>query len=307
MSAPIQSAIRRAGWPALLSLPLLVMSGYAGADGAERLDVAPMPSAVEMTVVILPAAPVVDGDLGEWEGIPFQEIPITPTLKQDRKNRVGKQNVELRAGIFDGRFYLAARWPDATKDDSYRPWRWRDGRYKRLEKHDDQFAVRFHMSGDYDACMLGKSSYRVDVWRWSAGRSNPAGMAEDQMHTLSMEPMEDASEFMGPHGMVHILKRSDAGERFFANTPAPKSQGQDEEPGITQQGAGSGSLVDVTAKGIWRDGFWHLEMSRALNTGHEDDAILGQGKIIQGAIAVFDGEGDEHKSVSGTLNFQFPP
>ncbi|MBF0342039.1 MAG: hypothetical protein HQL95_13910 [Magnetococcales bacterium] len=289
-----------------MSLSVL-LAGHAWADDSAPLPVAPMLPTLELQVPPLKSAPLVDGNLDEWGEVKPYAIPVSPTLEKDARNRVGKKTVELRVGIFDNRFYLAARWPDDAPDEKFRPWRWRDGKYRRTETRDDQFVIRFRLSGDYDACMLGKSSYQADVWRWSAGRSNPAGLAEDQLHIISLEPMEDAAEYRGPHGMVYIIKRNDAGQPFYKNAPEPTAKGQDEEPGILQTGPGSGSLVDVQARGVWREGFWHLEMSRALNTGHEDDVILGGGQTIPGAIAIFDREGNEHKSVSGTLNFIFPP
>jgi hypothetical protein len=50
-----------------------------------------------------------------------------------------------------------------------------------------------------------------------------------------------------------------------------------------------GSITDVNAKGVWRDGRWYLELSRRLDTGHDDDAVIPANGTIPFAIAVFDG------------------
>ncbi|NGZ05949.1 MAG: hypothetical protein G8237_06285 [Magnetococcales bacterium] len=288
--------------PAVLFLPSLA---WADATGTP-MNVAPMLPATDIPVVLLERAPVIDGDLGEWSSVPAHTIPVTPTLEKDEQNRVGTGDVVLRVGVHGDRFHMALRWPDETPDEKFRPWRWRNDKYQRTEVRDDQFVVRFHMSGDYDSCMLSKTNYQVDVWRWSAGRSNPAGLAEDQMHIISLDPMEEAAEFLGPYGTTYLLKRNDDGEPFYKNAKAPAVKKGDEEPGIVQSGPGSGSLVDVTAKGVWKEGYWNLEFSRLLNTGHGDDAVLVRGGRISGAIGVFNRAGNEHKSVSGTLNFLIP-
>ncbi|MBF0628794.1 MAG: hypothetical protein HQL91_11320 [Magnetococcales bacterium] len=285
---------------------LSAMTWALAGGAADLMPVAPMLPARDFQVVTLPVAPVVDGDLGEWEGVAAQTIPIAPTLEQDGQNRVGQAEVALRVGVHGDRVYFAARWADDAPDEKFRPWRWREGKYQRQELRDDQFVVRFHSSGSYDACMLSPTSYQVDVWRWSAGRSNLAGLAEDQSHLISVDPVEDASEFLGPKGTTYLVKRNDAGEPFYKNTKAPATKGAEELPGIEIIGSGAGSLIDVSAKGVWRDGFWNLELSRALNTGHDDDVVLGGGQKIAGAIGVFNRSANEHKSVSGTLNFLFP-
>ncbi|MBF0215111.1 MAG: hypothetical protein HQM00_16385 [Magnetococcales bacterium] len=291
----------------LLWFPLvMIVPNLAASEPAAPMNVASMLPTLEIPVAVLQNAPMVDGVLEDWEGVALHRIPITPALERDDRNRSGKTEIELRVGVHGNRFHLSARWPDDTADEKFRPWRWRDGKYQRMETRDDQFVIRFHMSGDYDSCMLSQKSYQVDLWRWSAGRSNPAGLAEDLIHIISPEPLEEAAEFLGPQGTTYLIKRNDDGEKFYKNAPAPAAKGATEEPGILQTGPGSGSLVDVQARGIWKDGYWHLEMSRLLDTGHGDDVVLGGGKTISGAIGVFNREGNEHKSVSGTLNFRFP-
>ena len=68
----------------------------------------------------------------------------------------------------------------------------------------------------------------------------------------------------------------------------------------------SGSVVDVTARGVWVDGSWRLELSRKLSTGNDDDVALPQQPDnVLGGIAVFDrSENDDH-AISATLTFEF--
>ena len=76
-------------------------------------------------------------------------------------------------------------------------------------------------------------------------------------------------------------------------------------PGIHWEVRAEGSAADVSARATWADGTWRLEMSRALVTGHADDAELPLGGVRVGAIAVFDRNAGEDKSVSGDLHFDF--
>ncbi len=294
-----------------LVLPVSVWSSVAMAkEGAPVMKPAPMGQPHTVNVPVLDTAPVVDGQLDEWPGLTKQTFlaVVHPALEHDPENKTGTHDVEIRFGVFGDRFYLAARWPDNAPDILHRPWRWVDTGYQQNKKQfDDGFAIRFYLDGDYDSCMLSNKDYRVDLWHWSAGRSNDAGFAEDRYHVITRNPIEGAAEHESPYGVVNILNRSDAGEAIFTSRKAPKEHLQDLEPSTMLTGKASGSIADVSARGVWKDGYWHLEMSRLLSTGHDDDTVLGQGKTIPAAIAVFNHAVSEHKSVSDTLNLVFPP
>jgi hypothetical protein len=60
-------------------------------------------------------------------------------------------------------------------------------------------------------------------------------------------------------------------------------------PGYEINPAAEGSIADVRAKGVWRDGRWYLELSRRLDTGHDDDVAIPATGTIEIAVAVFDG------------------
>ncbi|MBC8412597.1 MAG: hypothetical protein ISR96_13195 [Nitrospira sp.] len=248
---------------------------------------------------------VVDGDVSEWSG-QWNTIALTPAMEGDRTNYTGDINVELIAAVYDHRIYVAAKWPDNKVDVIYKEWEWQRNKYKRGKKLDDMFALRFHMSGDYDYTMISEKTYEVDVWIWSAGRSNLAGYAEDTAQLITTEMLEDAAEYKGPTGkQVFIKKYRDAGNSIYKNTRPDKKKNQGKSlPGIMLTGNESGSVADVKAKGVWKDGYWYLEMSRALDTGHKDDVVLKPGQSIIGAIAVYNRARAEHKSVSQTLQFE---
>jgi hypothetical protein len=287
---------------------LVAVAGANPAAAADPIVPAEMPAAAQrVPVVALETPPAVDGDLGEWTDDGWIRVTIQPAVKDDADNRIGTIEVQLRAGVHGDRFYFAARWPDRRADTVYKPWEWRGDRYRRGKRLDDMFAARFDLAGDYHNCMIADVDYRVDVWLWSAARSNVAGYADDTWQMVTTKFTENAAEYTGPQGKtVYIRKKRDTGTPVYANTKPDRRTFQgDKLPGIKWDATPDGSAADVRAKGVWADGHWQLEMSRALVTGHDDDAELPLGAMRVGAVAVFDRNSGEHKSVSGDLHYDF--
>lgn len=279
-----------------------------GAIAAEPPQVIPVPR--------LAVAPKLDGTLTEWSGASWQRVRVAPAvvarereifgLDAEDRNVTGVLEVEVQAGMHGERFYLAARWPDAAADTAYKGWERVGDKYIDNKRHDDAFAVRFQLDGDYDRSMLSAKTYAVDVWYWSAARTNPAGHAEDWTHRLSTRPIENAAEYtVKAIGTVYIKKQRDAGTPVYRMVPRPREAGADRLPAFEINKAPSGSVADVSAKGRWAAGAWSLEMSRKLDTGHADDTPFATGKAVLGQIAVFNRAGDENKSVSEPLLFDF--
>ncbi|WP_207064012.1 ethylbenzene dehydrogenase-related protein [Motiliproteus sp. SC1-56] len=261
-----------------------------------------------VAVSALAAAPAIDGDLSDW-GDNWQKVHIKPALADDDKNRTGELEVELQVGVAGDEVFFAARWPDAQADLKYRPWEWnkRRKKYSRGKDRDDMFAVRFDMAGDFNTCMIEDADYEVDVWLWSAGRSNERDYATDMWHKITLDRLENAAEYETPSGnTVYIQKEADAGLPGFENTRVKRTDFQgDEVPGIEFTPGPRGSIGDVAAKGVWKDGYWHLELKRKLETGHDDDVVLKRGGTKKGQIAFFNENYAEHKSVSDALVFDF--
>ncbi|MEE8168501.1 MAG: ethylbenzene dehydrogenase-related protein [Candidatus Hydrothermarchaeales archaeon] len=57
----------------------------------------------------------------------------------------------------------------------------------------------------------------------------------------------------------------------------------------------TGSARDISAKGVYYDGKWHLEFKRKLQTGHDDDVLFDIAKTYRFSIAVND---DSHGSAN---------
>lgn len=276
---------------------------------AVSLSVAAEP-VIPIRVAELATSPVVDGNLGDWP--PFSDpiwhaLRVEPALVDDPLNQTGTPDVRLAVGLSAERIFVAAHWPDPTMDVHNKPWKWRETKYEQTKQLHDMFAIRFLLSGQYDVCMFptGQSTYQVDVWQWSAGRSNLAELAEDMVHTISTQYIEDAAEYPLPDNRtIYIKKRVDSGEPFYKlNRVDRKTFQGDLVPDILLTGSGSGSLMDVSAVGTWHDGYWSLEMSRKRVTGHDDDVAFLPKTTLSGGVAVFNKGNAEHKSVEGNLLF----
>jgi len=275
------------------------------------------PPAPQLVPVLnLAAAPKVDGELGEWGSDGWVKVPVKPALeREDRakygldpageRNTTGKLTVELKAGVAAGRLYIAVRYPDDGADTQHKEWSWRGEKYQRENQLEDMFAVRFHLAGDFDRTMLSTKDYKVDVWLWSAARTNPAGVAEDMTHHITTKVQESAAEYQVKDGpVIYISKRRDEGSAPYEMLPRPKENKGDKLPSF-EIGKPAGSAADVAAKGVWKAGYWRLEFGRALITGNADDVAFKPGTRLNGQIAVFNKAAAEHKSVSEPLLFDF--
>lgn len=250
---------------------------------------------------VMSVKPEIDGDLSDWQAQEFETIPISSAIKDDEDNRIGESSVELASRIVGDRIYFAARWADSSESLVYRPWVWRGTRYRRAKIQDDKFALRFEISGEYNRSMIVNADYVVDVWVWSSARSNLIGIAEDQIHTISTSPIENAPEYESENGtIIYIDRIDDSGTPgFTATKPANrKVKTESQLASIEVAGLPEGSIADVSARGVWKDGFWTTELSRELDTGNSDDRAFRSGDRVHFQLAIFNESQEEHKSIS---------
>ena len=269
-----------------------------------------------IAVHALAQAPKIDGHLEDWGTDGWIKVPIKPALEkserakfgldtEDDRNQTGSLTLQLKAGVSAGKLYIALKYPDSAADTVYRPWEWRGDKYAEGKQREDMLALRFHMAGDFDRTMLSTKDYKVDVWLWSAARTNPAGIAEDMIHHVTTSMLENAAEYAMPDGKTsYIRKQRDAGAAPYKMLPRPKENKGEKLPAF-EAATPSGSGADVAAKGDWKAGNWHLEFARVLSTGSPDDVAFKPGQKILGQIAVFNKGYAEHKSISEPLLFDF--
>jgi hypothetical protein len=248
--------------------------------------------------------PTIDGKVDKiWEKSKSFTVIVREAIGGDNP-----KPVVLRALHTDDTFYVMAEWPDKTISDMRDPYIWNAVKkdYERPSRPDDQFAIEFPMTGEFDIRMLTLvHEYTADVWHWKAGRGNPVGWVDDKLHIISQKPDYGGIEYsMGGHGKVYITRIPDDGIKSYQLKPKPTSlEGkivdsfEDRQP--------SGSLADVQGKGLHDGKMWTLEMSRKFNTGHNDDAVIDSTKDNICAIAVLNDELYWKHSVSSVITLRF--
>jgi hypothetical protein len=260
-------------------------------------------SAVANAQQVLPApniaeAIVVDGNIDDWSAVRGVTVPLA--------GQGGVNAVEMKAAVRDGRIYVLAVWADSTENILHKPFKWDEtsSAYKKDAAKEDRFAISLKMSGDISMNKIGGSEFEADVWHWKASRSNPAGIVHDKMWKISKKPFDKAKEWPTPDGkVVYLARPSDAGDRLYKPLKYNEKQGE-VMPRYEVNLTPSGSIADVEAKGVWRDGRWHLEMSRKLDTGHDDDAVIPASGSVEIAIAAFNNVYSGKHSVSEVVVLQ---
>lgn len=258
-------------------------------------------------------APKLDGDSADWhaQGAKWLAIPTTsPSFvdsPDDQQESHGFQpRPEIMAAIVGDRIYFALRWHDDRADTFYRRWVEQGGKYRRDTRRDDMVALRFHTAGEFSDCMLSGRDYTVDVWRWSAGRSQLAGMADDMQHVFSLKPIELAAEYATEHGTLYIKKTMDEGSAGWHTADRPPAGTTGVKLGIAVDGPQEGSRADVAAFGEWREGRWTLELSRKLDTGDPEDVRFAAGKAVTGQLAFFNPGYRMQKQITPVLRIEMP-
>lgn len=252
----------------------------------------------------VPTAPTVDGEIDDvWR----QAKPITVTVRE-ALGGTAPISVTLRAMYTEDSLHILATWPDRTPSTMRDPYVWNatTRSYDRPTKPDDQFALEFPLSGDFQINMLNtKNEFIADVWHWKAGRGNPVGWVDDKRHIITQKPTEDTKEYsLGGHAKVYIARPMDEGSPSYVVKPKPEQYVGDVVDSFEPHEP-SGSLADVRGRAVHDGQRWTLEMSRRLSTGHSDDVVLDATREIPCAIAVLNDELYWDHSVSELLTLKF--
>ena len=171
---------------------------------------------------------------------------------------------------------------------------------------DDMLALRFHTAGSFSDCMISGRDYTADVWRWSAGRSQLAGMADDLQHVFSLKPLDRAAEYETEHGTLYNKNTMDPGEPGWSIAPRPRDVSGGVKVGALGGGPEHGSRADVAAFGAWTDGRWTVELARKLATGDAEDVRFVPGTPVTGQLAFFNPGYRMQKQISAVLLLEMP-
>lgn len=210
--------------------------------------------------------PVIDGkiDTGVWD----------KAKEMITHDKIADIDIAIKALYDKQKIYFLVRFPDPDESRSHKPWVWDKemGIYGVGPDREDVFQFVFSMENTpVDLSIFADNDYIADCWFWKADRSDPSGFADDKINRLSDSFIESAVKLQSKTGKIMYLSRDlDKGTHMFKSQVLGDYQG-DKLPRFIHRFP-FGSCADISAKGVWQNGFWTLEFSRALDTGYPDDA-----------------------------------
>jgi len=257
-----------------------------------------------INVVTLSKAPKLDGQDSDWRDVAGNTIKLSPI---QAKSTLGHREVLLKAGHYQGQVFFYLKWPDKTQNIIHKPYMWNEKkqRYVKGPQREDRLALQFEISGEYSTDWANAMDFEADMWHWKSSRSNPLELAHDKKTTLSKNKLLRAASIPSADGSKRYVRRvSDTGTPIYRNLRYGTKE-QEIMPKYQLHAKPEGSIADVKAKGVWKDGYWQLELRRKLDTGHNDDVKFVLGQSVRGGISVFDASENDNHIISETLLFQF--
>ncbi|MFA5088698.1 MAG: ethylbenzene dehydrogenase-related protein [Candidatus Omnitrophota bacterium] len=248
-----------------------------------------IPGYADQTVVAQRAelAPVIDGSGTDevWAGV----------REYSTYDRVAQINIILKAVYTDTEIFFLVSYPDTDKSDTHKSWKWDEATqmYKTGPDREDTFIFKWNMEVHaVDLSLKSDDSYAADIWFWKAGRSNPAGYADDKMDRVSSVLIPKSTLLLSGSGKnMYMIREGDSGTAASENT-LYEEHIEDKMPGFISV-APTGSRADIKAKGIWADGKWTIEFGRALTTGSIDDIQFDKSKTYLFGVSRYEIAGRE--------------
>jgi hypothetical protein len=217
---------------------LLLLAGCASTPPQPPPPPAP-PGAPEVRAVRIRETIVVDGADGDpgWVDAPESEIPLDGR-PADR--------CLVKAAVYRGTLFLRIRWKDPTetreRSSSLFSGPWEAHRAARMG---DLVGLTFPITGPFPEAPDPWVPCTMDRWEWDSGIRESDGLALDAILSNSTDGFEgrDWAQY-SPKLWMHM-----------------------DDGTITR----SGSIANVSARGLWKEGAWTVEFARALDTRHPDD------------------------------------
>jgi len=232
-------------------------------------------------------APVIDGIDNEklWQNA-AQLVTRDPLAGID---------IYLKAVYTDKEIFFLVRFPDPDESRTHKSWQWDTKRnlYDLGKDREDTFIFKWNMeSAPVDLSIYADNNYTADIWYWKANRTDPSGYADDKSHVFNSIASRNATGVTSRTGKTrYLLRLEDKG------TSAYKSQIETVYKGEImpryKNRKPTSSRADVRARGIWQDGWWTIELARALDTGFEDDIQFSPSKSFEFGVSRYEIAGRE--------------
>lgn len=299
-------------------------------------------SGLHWTAPRVPQAPTGPAD-PVWQKIPPLTIPLTGRDKFAGQTL----KLTAKAAVSGEEIFFWFQWPDPTLSVTRKAWKFDGRRWQHQAGNEDRLSVlleitpipEFASQGCAAVCHLPpgatsarggrfgttSAAHRGDLWHWKAGRSDPVGHADDTW----LGPVSETKGGRKPDagsGGEQLNETEDKTRPRYAPAPGKSPGKQGVLPAAeavpiedySRFRAGdtltyqmpltpTGSRADIRAASVYGQGRWTLMLSRRLNTGHEDDAVLKPGERYPLALAVFDDSGEADHYESGVLWLNLAP
>jgi hypothetical protein len=241
--------------------------------------------ALEITSYKTDQPPLLDGDLTDpaWQAI------AVPYVIDDK---TADAPIFLKSVHTDDTIYFSVMYKDQAQSPFHKPWLWNqdNDKYEQGAHREDTFVFKWNMmEKEVDLSNFSDDNYTADIWYWKANRTNPAGYADDKRQILSSAPGKKSTVTESAAGKIRYLSRkSDAGKPAYAEMKKPPTELTTQLIDRYPYRLPQGSRGDVHAKGVWNKGFWIVEFSRKLQTGHDDDVQFNlSGKSYLFGVSIF--------------------
>jgi hypothetical protein len=204
----------------------------------------------------------------------FYEDKLAVMLSQDA-GLAGGYSIHLgKKPLSDKPQNRSSRGYHYTTDDSLRDiWHWKAARVDRMSYLDDNhFAAP---SPACEACSRYKAGYRTDPKDSGAFRSNWTWFLPKQITPLRLPANPKLRR------QIEDRQYQQSSMSWFDTKPYSAKEDNlpigTEMPSVLTYEGFEGDRANVAAKGVWKDGYWHLELARNLTQASEFDLPLKQG------------------------------
>jgi hypothetical protein len=267
--------------------------------------------------------PVLDGQVDAVWG------QAKETMISVSGGRAGDLKVSAKALYTATEVFFLFQWKDATQ--SFNRQLEFDGKeWKKISGNEDRLSVAWEMGTvagfKENGCMVSchgdkkkvAAGERLDLWHWKGSRSGPVGQMDDQF--LDQEKRQGDAKVSGGESDNWDEGKKAPKFTWKGAPPTPRVLLKSEAVEITDYSkfkAGDriprevlapfvGSRGDVSARGVWANGMWTLEVKRVLDTQQKDDVqFTDMKKPYFFALAIHDNDGDEHHSFSEAYQMKF--
>lgn len=234
--------------------------------------------------------PIIDGVIDDiWNSI--NEVIVRDVAR----GVVPNIDVTLKALYNNTHIFFLVRFPDKDESRLHKPWVWNQaaGTYNAGRLREDTFVFKWSMSGlDAELSLKKGQPHSADIWFWKANRTDPAGFADDKSHMLGKDKCKTCQPLGTENGeSVYLQRKADEGVPAY-KLVLPLDNERVTVPQYSSR-LPSGSRADVRAKGRWKNGFWTIEFSRLLDTGHKDDLPFSPDRTYLFGISRFEVSGRE--------------